>query len=62
MASSQSTVQFFLHGEVICSQGKYHIMNIWEYFEQEAKKNGLLVKCDWKISNTIGKGFSHSQQ
>ena len=33
------------------------IMNVWEYFEQEAKKNGLLAKCVQKILKAIGKGF-----
>ena len=30
---------------------------MWDYFEQEAKKNELLVKCARKIPKAIGKGF-----
>ena len=48
MASSQRTVQSLFRGD---------IMNIWDYYEQEAKKNGLLAKRAWKIPKAIGKGF-----
>ena len=38
MASSQRTAQSLFRGEAIWSQGKHYIMNIWDYYEQEAKK------------------------
>ena len=38
MASSQRTIQFLFCGETILSQGKHYIMNVWDYYEREAKK------------------------
>ena len=38
-------------GEVIQSN------ECMDYFEQEAKKNGLLAKCTWKIPKAIDKGI-----
>ena len=57
MASSQRTVQSLFRGEAILSQTTHYIMNIWDYFEQKAKKNGLLAKCARKIPKANGKGF-----
>ena len=31
--------------------------NIRDYFEQDAKKNGLLAKCAQKIPKAMAKGF-----
>ena len=49
MASSQKTTQYLFCVEAIWSQGKHYIMNIWDYFEQEAKKN-----CKVHLENTQG--------
>ena len=57
MVSSQRTTQSLFCGEAIWGQGKHYVMNMWDYFEQEAKKNGLLAKCTQKISKAISKGF-----
>ena len=32
-------------------------MNLWDYFEQEAKKYGHVVKCAQKLTKAIGKWF-----
>ena len=60
MASSQRIAQSLFRCEAIGSQGKHYSMDIWDYFEQEAKKNGLLVKCAWKHPRLSVKDFNSS--
>ena len=57
MASLQRTVQTLFRGGANWKQYKYNTMNIWDYFGQEAKKNGLLAKCAQKIPKAISTGF-----
>ena len=38
MASLQKDLRFSTTGKTIRSQTKYVVMNVWDYFDQEAKK------------------------
>ena len=56
MASSISDLYFLAHGKVIRSQMKHIVMNIWNYFDREAKK----ARCSAgnileKVSKATGK-------
>ena len=58
MASSQRDVRYSFDGKAIRSQTKYVIMNLWDYFEQEAQKAGRVVNVTAKVSKATGKGYS----
>ena len=51
MASSQRTTQYLFRGKTIVSKNKYILMNLWEYYESEAKKYGRGVNYTLKITN-----------
>ena len=44
------TTQSLFRGEVIWSQGKHCILNIWDYCEQEAKKKWTFIEVCPKLS------------
>ena len=56
--SSQRDLHCFVTGKTIRSQTKYVIINVWNYFDQEAKKSGCLVNLMEKVAKATGKTLS----
>ena len=58
MVSSQIIAQSLFHGKTILSKMKYSayvIINLWDYYEWEAKKYKHGVNYTLKIANTASK-------
>ena len=57
MVSSQRTAQYLFCGITIVTENKYVMMNLWDYYEWEAKKYGHGVNYALKITNATSKWF-----
>ena len=51
MVFLQRMMQYLFHGKTILSINKYTVLNLWDYYEWEAKKYGCGVNYNLKITN-----------